>query len=77
MQNLIDRYGTAGTIEIQGIKLPIINIQMMSDEEWNRLAQENAVSNYRRELGKDPASVEDAVKWQIERVAERERTGKW
>ena len=77
MQNLIDRYGTAGTIEIQGIKLPIINIPMMSDEEWNRLAQENAVSNYRRELGKDPASVEDAVKWQIERVAERERTGKW
>lgn len=77
MQGLIDRYGTSGDITIQGVTLSIINIPMMSDDEWNRLAQENAVSNYSRELGKEPASVEYAVKWQRERVAERERTGKW
>lgn len=73
MQNLIDRYGTAGTIEIQGIELPIINIPMMSDEKWQELARENAVSNYRRITGTDPESVEVAVKWQREGCAARER----
>lgn len=38
MQSLIDRYGTSGDITIQGITLPIINIPMMSDEEWQQLA---------------------------------------
>lgn len=73
MQNLIDRYGTAGTIEIQGIELPIINIPMMSDEKWQELARENAVNNYRRITGTEPESVEAAVKWQRERSAARER----
>lgn len=38
MQGLIDRYGTSGDITIQGVTMPIINIPMMSDEEWQQLA---------------------------------------
>ena len=72
MQNLIDKYGTAGTIEIQGIDLPIINISMMRDDKWQELARENAVNNYRRITGKYPESVEAAVKWQRERCAAME-----
>ena len=73
MKNLIDRYGTAEPIEVQGIELPIINIPMMSDEKWQELARENAVTNYRRITGTDPESVKVAVKWQRERCAARER----
>lgn len=38
MQELIAKYGTAGTVNIQGQEVPIINIPMMSDEEWQQLA---------------------------------------
>ena len=38
MQELIARYGTSGTVNIQGQEVPIINIPMMSDEEWQQLA---------------------------------------
>lgn len=74
MRNLVDKYGTAGTIKVQGIELPIINIPMMSDEKWQELARENAVSNYRRENGTEPESVEAALKWQRERLEALERT---
>lgn len=38
MQELIARYGTSGTVNIKGQEIPIINLPMMSDEEWQQLA---------------------------------------
>lgn len=38
MQELIERYGTSGELTVNGVTMPIINIPMMSDEEWQQLA---------------------------------------
>lgn len=50
------------------IKIPVLNIKMMSDEEWNELAIQNAIENYTKEFGHYPERSEDACKWQRERV---------
>ncbi len=73
VKELIDRYGTTKNVKVNGVDLPIINIPMMSDEKWQKLARENAVSNYRRITGTEPESVEAALLWQRERVAQHER----
>lgn len=44
--------------------VPLVDLPMMSDEEWNRTARENAVHNYIRKFGHPPESVEEAVEWQ-------------
>lgn len=49
-------------------KIPVLNIKMMSDEEWNELAIQNAIENYTKEFGHYPEHPEDACKWQRERV---------
>ena len=62
-----------GTVKTRsGVDVPLLDIHMMSDEHWQELARENAVHNFRRAKGREPASVEEAVKWQRERVAMRE-----
>lgn len=38
MQELIEKYGTSGELTVNGVTMPIINIPMMSDEEWQQLA---------------------------------------
>lgn len=50
--------------------VPLVSIRMMSDEEWNRQARENAAHNYIHEFGHEPSSVEAAVAWQRALVAE-------
>lgn len=50
-------------------KVPVFNMHMMSDQEWESGARENAIHNYKKTFGKDPESVETAVKWQRARVA--------
>lgn len=50
--------------------IPLVDIPMMSDERWNELAGENAVNNYRKEFGRDPESIDQAVEWQRRRVEE-------
>lgn len=50
--------------------VPLVDLPMMSDEEWNRTARENAVHNYTRKLGHPPESVEEAVEWQRKYAAE-------
>ena len=52
------------------VPVPILNIRWQSDEEWNRTARENAVHNYKREMGHEPPSEEAAVKWQREWLKE-------
>lgn len=72
VNELIDRYGVIGTEEVKGIEFPVVGISMMSDEQWQQMAIENAINNFKRIEGKDPASQEEAVKWQRERVERRE-----
>lgn len=50
--------------------VPLVDLPMMSDEEWNRTAGENAVHNYTRKFGHPPESVEEAVEWQRKYAAE-------
>ncbi|MBR5129220.1 MAG: hypothetical protein IKU67_04105 [Firmicutes bacterium] len=40
MQKLIDKYGKLGMVKIPGTEkeVPILNLPMMSDEEWQQLA---------------------------------------
>lgn len=70
MQQLINEYGTLGVAKAPGseIEVPIINLPMMSDDQWQQLARENAVRNYLKEFGRKPDSVAVAVQWQHERM---------
>lgn len=65
-------------MEVQGTQYPIIeqverkngdivsmlDIPMMSDEKWQRTAEEQAIKNFRKWYGRDPISVEEAFKGQ-------------
>lgn len=73
MKELIERYGTSGMVAIGGREFPVINIPMMSDEKWQRLAREHAVHSFIVCNGREPASVEEAVMWQRAAIAEWER----
>lgn len=65
-------YEVIGQTEMRsGIKVPVIDMPMMSDERWNELAKEQAVHNYIRENGTEPESIEDALQWQRERIESR------
>ena len=44
--------------------VPIISLPLMPDDEWQRLARENAVGNYRKLNGREPETVEEAQEWQ-------------
>ncbi len=65
-------YPVLGQIKVKNSErtIPLVDIPMMSDERWNELAGENAVNNYRKEFGRDPESVDQAVEWQRKRVEE-------
>lgn len=52
---------------VKGV-LPVLEVPQMTDERWQELARENAESNYRKEHGRDPESVEQAVAWQNNRI---------
>lgn len=73
MEKLIEKYGVLGTVAVGELEFPVINIPMMPDETWHRLARENAVHNYTVQNGREPGSVEEAVRWQRAFIAERER----
>lgn len=65
MDNIMNQCTVIGAVEskIAG-QVPLFDIKWMSDERWQQLARENAVSNYVRENGREPESVEHAVAWQ-------------
>ena len=48
------------------------DMPMMSDDRWQRLANEQVVKNYTREHGHAPESLEAAYAWQEEWIAETE-----
>jgi len=47
-------------------KIPVLNIRLMPDDEWNRLGRINARENYVKHFGHEPASTQEAVDWQKE-----------
>lgn len=44
--------------------IPLLDIKMVSDEEWQRMAEEQAVKNYRKWYGREPLSIEEACEGQ-------------
>ena len=63
-------YPIIGEVRDGDTLVPLVGILMMSDEDWNRQARENAVHNYILEFGREHSSVEAAVAWQRSLVAE-------
>lgn len=62
--SVFERYKEIGEVKtVKGV-LPVLEVPQMTDERWQELARENAVSNYRRKHGRDPESTEQAVVWQ-------------
>ncbi len=55
--------------------VPLVEIKMISDERWNQLAGEQAVKNFRRWYGREPESVQEALKVQRAFIRELERGG--
>lgn len=44
--------------------VPLIEINMMSDERWQQLAAESAVKHFREWYGRDPESLREAFEGQ-------------
>lgn len=63
-----------GTVHSQklGADVPLLGIAWMSDEEWQRIAEEGVVENYIREKGHKPESLEEAFCWQREWLDSKE-----
>lgn len=61
-------YAVIGQVKTKsGVEVPLVDIPMMSDEQWVQIARENAMQNYIREHGHEPMDPEEAYKWQRER----------
>lgn len=70
MTDTILGYPVIGEIEVSpGVKLPVVDIPMMSDEEWQRSANEQVVKQYTRAHGRAPESLEAAYAWRREWIA--------
>lgn len=54
---------------IEGAKVPVLDVPMMSDERWQQLAKENAINDYILDNGHKPMSYEEAYRLQCERFA--------
>lgn len=69
-----------GQVKTQnGEIVPLIEINMMSDERWQQLAAELAVKHFREWYGRDPESVQEAFEGQrayIEKFWNVEESGK-
>ena len=70
MNEIIEKYGTAGTITVGEQEFPLVNIPMMSDETWQKLAIENAVRNFTIINGRTPVDGDEAEKWHRAFIAE-------
>ena len=58
MKKITECYETIGTVKVADREIPILDIKLMSDEQWKRLAVENAISNYTKAFGHVPESTE-------------------
>lgn len=72
MNEIIEKYGTAGIVTVGEQEFPLVNIPMMSDEKWQKLAIENAIHNFTIVNGRKPVNVDEAVKWKRALIADIE-----
>ena len=63
-------YRVSGYIKTGGIVLPVLDIPQMSDNEWNQRAREQAARQYQEETGQEPESIDQAVSWLRDKIAE-------
>lgn len=74
------RFPVIGRVERKnGDIVPLIEINMMSDERWQQLAAESAVKYFREWYGREPESVQEAFEGQrayIEKFWREEKDGK-
>lgn len=56
-----------------GDLVPMLGIAMMSDERWQQDAADRAVKFFRKQNGREPESVQDALKWQRAFIEKLER----
>lgn len=68
------RFPITGYVEDStGNNLPMLGIKMMSDEKWRQLAEEGAVEHFRERYGRDPESVQEALKAERAFIADLDR----
>lgn len=73
MNEIIEKYGTTGTVTIGEKEFPLINIPMMPDEKWQKMAMEQAINHFTVNNGRKPLNVDEAVRWQRAFIANIER----
>lgn len=62
--NVIE-YPIIGQVEMKsGAIVPMIEINMISDERWQQLAAEGAIKHFREWYGREPESVQEAFEGQ-------------
>lgn len=64
MKEITECYETIGTVKVAEREIPLLDIKLMSDEQWEELAVKNAINNYTKTFGNVPESTEVALKWQ-------------
>lgn len=70
---LILGYPIVGEVEIsEKVRLPLVDVPMMPDEEWKRMSEEQAIKNFTRENGNYPNSAREAFQWQREWISKME-----
>lgn len=45
MEELLKKYPVISIEEVAGVSIPVLDIPQISDEEWQRIAQEQKLSN--------------------------------
>lgn len=69
-------YPIIGQVEMKsGAIVPLIEINMISDERWQQLAAEGAIKHFREWHGREPESVLEALEAQRAFIRELERGG--
>lgn len=54
-----------GQMEIgSGCTVPLVEMNMMSDERWKQLTEESAVNHFREWYGREPESLQEAFEGQ-------------
>lgn len=68
-------YKVIGEVESKLLRrnVPLVNLRLMTNEEEHRLAEQNAVENYRRTFGREPKDIQTAVQWQRQDIEETAR----
>lgn len=64
-------YPIAGHVKIKnGENVPLVDIPMVSDEDWNKRAEELARENFRKWYGREAETAEEAFEGQRSYIRE-------